>query len=380
MRSADLNPVDLWIQGASGGEAYLALEIVTSLSSQGERKILLTSGTVQGLSILKQGRFKTTGSVETAYFPFDIPHLMIHGLEYRRPKLVVLLETELWPGLMAACHKKDVPVIIVNGRMSERSLKGYLIFKSFWKEFGPERIYAISPDDAHRFGILFGPERVEEMNNIKFDRMDFGVDYRSNSTPLESIVPFHVPFLVLGSVRKEEERDIERVIEVVSSTLPGIVIGLFPRHMHRVGWWRQTLERIGIRWTLRSELQGPVSPGTTILWDRFGELNFAYAIARAVFVGGSLKPCGGQNFLEPLGHGVVPCVGPFLDNFRWVGEDIFQRGLALRVNSRKELARALLTNLVNPQPRDDVVARAEKYVQERRGGTAQACQLITTYV
>jgi len=119
-----------------------------------------------------------------------------------------------------------------------------------------------------------------------------------------------------------------------------------------------------------------VAPGTVILWDTFGELSAAYGAARAAFVGGSLKPCGGQNFLEALAQGVFPSIGPYWDNFRWVGEEVVTQGLVRRVRDRRELTAVLLEDLQHPKPRSLVRQRLDAYVAGRRGGTFAACRAV----
>lgn len=385
LRKTAKGPVDIWIQGASAGEAYLALELVKRLSKFLSVRALMTSGTTQGMDILYHARRESMESsspsyVEIAYFPLDIPRLMYRALRRWRPKLMVLLETELWPGLMSACQMGGVPVLLLNGRLSRKSLRVYALSSRFWAGIGPDKIYAISPQDQARFGEVFGPERVGLMNNMKFDRLNFEAISSIKENPVSAILPEETPFLVLGSVRKEEEEAVENVLRTLSGELPQLVIGLFPRHLHRINSWRKILDRCGFSWTMRSCIVKPVAPGTTILWDTFGELAQAYGRAQAAFVGGSLKPCGGQNFIEPLGQGTIPCIGPYWDNFAWVGREIIRAGLVEEVSNWEELSRALLQNLRSPKPREIVFEKAKDYIMARQGGAEQACRLIFQYL
>jgi len=372
-------PFDLWIQAASGGEAYLALELIRQLSSFGSITAIITSCTAQGMSVLKEGigELPDAGKMfKTSYLPFDMPWLMQHALGIWRPRLVVLLETEMWPGMMAACRKAGIPVIILNGRLSRKSLNAYMKLQSFWKDVCPERICAISPSDAQRFARLFGMKDVSIIHNIKFDRIDITSRLYVQDGSILPFIPRDTSFVVMGSVRREEEKDIAWVIEKILSAKPDTVIGLFPRHMHRIRYWKQSLDRLGVKWVLRSLQSEPVDRGTVVLWDTFGELNMAYSLAQAVFVGGSLRPCGGQNFLEPLSKGVVPCIGPFFDNFAWVGEEIFKHDLVIRVKNRDELLYMLIEKLTSPLDRAAIMDNVISYVRERQGGTLQACQTI----
>lgn len=365
-------PFDIWIHGASVGEAYMAADIISNIDIP---KVLVTTNTPQGREILEKQLGKE--KVLIRYFPFDIPSIMEKAIRKWNPKLMILLETELWPGLMYACNINKVPVIIINGRLTEKSLKSHMRFKSFWRKNSPEMIYAISKQDAERYGLLFGKEKIRLMNNIKFDRVK--IKTNKNSW-LSNVIPEKAPFIVFGSIRKEEEEDILAVIRVILSVSPDITIGLFPRHMERINWWKKRLYKKGIKWALRSKINFTISTGTVILWDRFGELEEAYSRADAVFVGGSLKPCGGHNFLEALSCGVIPCVGPFLDNFRWIDKELFDMGLVIIVKDWKELAEKLLYQLITPLNRENIRRRFERFIQTKKGGIKKACEIILSYL
>jgi len=368
-------PYDVWIHGASVGEAYMASDIILNMDSS-NTNILVTTNTPQGKEILIKQVKKERVTIR--YFPFDLPSIMEKSISKWHPKVVVLLETELWPGFIYACNSNKVPVIVINGRLSERSFKAYMRFRSFWKRFSPDMIYAISKEDAQRYAFLFGKEKVKVMNNMKFDRVKIEMDVKDKW--LDYIVPKNIPFIVLGSVRKEEERDILMLIKAILSILPDVIIGLFPRHTERVEWWKNTLYEKGIRWVTRSETSSTVSPGVVIIWDKFGELAQAYSRADAAFVGGSLRPCGGHNFLEPLSYGVIPCVGPFLENFRWIDKEIFDLELVIIVKDWEELAKKLIYQLIKPSNKEDVRKKFIRFIKSRRGGVKKACEIISSYL
>ena len=120
----------------------------------------------------------------------------------------------------------------------------------------------------------------------------------------------------------------------------------------------------------------PLDNGTIVLWDTFGELNLAYALAKAVFVGGSLAPLGGQNFLEPMIFGITPVIGPFWENFTWVGEDIFKQGLAIKADNWQSVVSELADQLQGPIPDEQHQKAAICYITDRKGGTAKSCGII----
>ena len=185
-------------------------------------------------------------------------------------------------------------------------------------------------------------------------------------------------FLILGSVREAEEADVEKIIQHILKRQPDTVIGLFPRHMHRLDHWQKTLQRLGIAWTLRSGTQA--GNRGVILWDVFGELSLAYPLATAAFVGGSLARLGGQNFLEPLVRGVPTIIGPFWDNFRWVGVEILNQGILQQAKTWKEVADFLVAGIIHPPDREAVKKKALSYIKARQGGADVACRLIGEYL
>ena len=376
-----LPAADLWIQAASVGESYLALEIIRTLEVDKTITILLTSNTRQGVDILSQAltdqKRKDKGiQVCVGYFPFDKPAIMERAVKIACPDAMVLLETEIWPGLLRALKKYDCKTFIINGRITDKSLKRYLVWPSLWRQFRPDKILAISPSDADRFEKLFGAAGVEIMPNIKFDRIAPSTITDGDKNTIKTLLPPGIPFLVLASVRREEEPSVEKIIHEVIRLRPQTVIGLFPRHIHRLKFWQARLNQSEIRWSLRSKTVNSVSSGTVILWDTFGELLPAFQLAKSAFIGGSLAPLGGQNFLEALVSGVIPIIGPSWENFAWVGREIIDAGLLRVAGDWKEVAVHILKDMACAPSRENVIERALQFVKARQGGTEQACRHI----
>jgi len=381
LKQNTLQPADIWIQAASAGESYLAWELLKYFKPTPPVKIFITSNTKQGMEILTRAVDQTVSSennmdATTAYFPFDSPELMRKAIKTVMPKIIVLLESEIWPGFLFEAKKFGCKICILNGRITPKSLKRYHIWPSLWQSLKPDKILAISKDDARRFKKLFKLDQVEVMSNIKFDRIDLSESDHQTINELPKVVQPDTPLVVLGSVRKEEEKDIERIIRKLIKEQPQVVIGLFPRHLNRIKYWTKILNKYKAPWILRSQITKPVSQGTIILWDTFGELHSAYMLSTAVFVGGSLAPLGGQNFLEPLTCGVSPVIGPFWNNFSWVGSEIMAQNLVRIANNWEEVADILISDIANPPLREDITQKALKYLTEHQGGTVQAINLI----
>jgi 3-deoxy-D-manno-octulosonic-acid transferase len=381
LKQAPSMQADLWIQAASVGESFLAREILIRLKPARRLQVLLTSNTKQGIDILEQvtAELKSAEnriSATTAYFPFDRPAIMNAAVTRIRPNVMVLLEAELWPGHLIALKTYGSKILILNGRLTEKSLKRYRIWPSLWQSLRPDKILAVSGQDAGRFAALFGDNCVDLMPNIKFDRINHAGDLDTASEQLKNLLPHDSPFVTLGSIRRQEEASVKNIITEVLRRHKNSVIGLFPRHMHRISVWQDILNRMEIRWYLRSTTETRIPQGSVILWDAFGELNAAYRFSAAAFVGGSLAPLGGQNFLESIVCGTIPVIGPSWENFAWVGEEIVASGLLGVAKDWKEVARRLVENIEKPIPRQQVIERAQAYIKDRQGGAELGCRHI----
>ncbi|CCH50503.1 3-deoxy-D-manno-octulosonic acid transferase [Pseudodesulfovibrio piezophilus] len=380
-------PAHIWIQAASGGEAYLAWEVLKELRSPFTHslRVLVTTNTLQGYETLCRAAQEINASqsglaIQPWYFPFDSPAIMRRMVGHVRPQAALILETEIWPGFLNACKEYGVRILLANGRMSPKSLGGYMAWPTFFRTLGPDRIMAVSQEDGRRFGTIFGRDKVWVMPNIKFDRMAEAGPMSNEKNPLRDVIPVDADFVVFGSVRKQELAAVSHLAAGLMRQRPTTILGLFPRHLHHVSLWKKALNDKGIHWVLRSESEGKARPGTVILWDTFGELFPAYGLAKAAFVGGSLAPLGGQNFLEPLTCGVTPVTGPHWKNFAWVGREIIENGLALEAADGAEALDSLITTLDNPLMRTEVVKRAKAYIHDRLGGAAAVAKQVADFL
>lgn len=370
---------DLWIHAASAGEAYLALEILKTIQPEKRITILLTATTAQGKEIIDRHdticRVSSSLEIRTEWCPFDMPDIIEKAAGRIRPKVMVLLETEVWPGLLYSLKKRSTPIFIVNGRLSTKSFKNFSKTAFLWNRLCPDRILATSEDDMKRFARIFKKTEVGLMPNIKFDAL--AVD-DGRQVKEEGLLPTNSPFVVLASIRAEEERRVKLILEEVARLCPHACIALFPRHIHRISHWEKRLDHLGFKWTLKSRLREAAEPGSIILWDVFGELKQAYAHADAAFVGGSLKPLGGQNFVEPAVFGVPTVTGPFTDDFSWVGPGIFRSGIIFKARNWRQAA-AYIVQVIENGPPDKTLRRqsAVDYITRHRGGAGMAAEAVT---
>ena len=383
-----LGNADIWIQAASAGEAFLAVSLLTCLEPEQKTKILVTATTSQGLEILESGLVKGKISSNISYclewFPFDIPATIKSAVIRVNPRVMVLLETEIWPALLHYLKENHTRIFIVNARLSNKSARHYQLTKFLWSHLEPDHILAISPSDAQKYGRVFTGSKITTMPNIKFDLMETDpVDY-TTANKLKSLIPEKLPLSILASVRRQEEKQAINILTHLVTQYPSQVVAIFPRHMHRIDAWKKKLTQQGLSFQLRSSLTGSLADSITdpmdspgiILWDIFGELRDAYGLASSVFVGGSLKPLGGQNFLEPAAQGTHVVTGPYLNDFAWVGEDIFSQGIVTKCNNWQAVAQAMVSQLKNPRKKAILKQKARNYIKKKQGGTKTACQMI----
>jgi len=379
-------PYDLWIQAASGGESMLTNMILDEFPrcfpSDTSLRVLVSSGTKQGVDSLNKWKEKanagsnssTSFKVDVTYFPLDAPHIMKRAFTRFAPRLAIVVETELWPGYLYEAKRNRVPVLLINGRMSEKSFGSYKHLRFFFTKYGPDRILAISELDRSRFETVL-EKQVEVVNNLKFDRIKAD-EIQGRENPVQDILPEEKPFVLLGSIRREEEQIIAETVKSLLTKNPEIVIGLFPKHIERADTWIELLAGLGIEARKRSETKNKTK-SRVLVWDVFGELAGAYALAKATFVGGSLVNLGGQNFLEPLVFGLRPIIGPYWKNFAWVGREIITSGLVIEVESQEQLTQTLLTCLAQEDDREQIIKQVHNYFDPKKGGTVQTCQIIT---
>ncbi len=368
LRTINFGRVDIWIHAASAGEAYLVRQLITSLKNIEKSKILVTTNTSQGKAILEEPLAECQHEYTVTYIPFDKPSLIKKVVAVADPKLLVLVELEIWPALLAEMKRAGKKILIINGRMTKNSYSSYRKTSFLWSYLKPDVILAISEDDRKRFVTTFHHNNAFYVPNLKFDRME--------KCRIEDREKSKSSFLVLASVRKEEEDEVLFLIEELLEKVPDLRIGLFPRHMHRLTAWESLLTDKGVPWVRKSKHQENGEESIVLLWDVFGELGKAYREADAAFVGGSLAPLGGQNFLEAFMNGVTPVTGPHISNFLWTGKEVFEEGLVKLGQTKKEVLELLLETLENQMEKSVLKEKADRYIAAKQGGTKKTCIYI----
>ncbi len=367
----------VWFHAVSVGEVQSARPMLGKLrSAQPDARIFLTTGTPAGLEVARRGLADVVDSVSRA--PLDAPWFVAKALRRMRPDLVIVSETEIWPNYCFEAKRHGASLMIVNARMSDRSAGRYKRFRAFFRPVlaNVDLILAQSAVDRERFiaaGAL--PSRTVLGGNFKYD---FDIDTRSiASEDLNEFIDCTEARLVLvaGSTREGEEAMLLPALRALVEREPSCLTVVAPRHPSRFDEAADTLAGLGIPLVRRSNLvnHAPDLPAILLL-DTLGELSTLYGRADLVFVGGSLNGWGGHNVLEAALFGKPVVVGPTMQNFRQITNDLRGAGGLMQVENADELEVALTDLATDPDRRSEIGSAAVRLATSKRGASARAVE------
>ena len=366
----------VWIHAASVGELQPATALVKALRAQRpDLPILLTTFTPTGAARAAA----LAPEITVRYLPYDAPGPVRRFLDRTRPRLAIILETELWPTLLHRCRERAIPRVIASARLSSRSARRYRRFGALFRPaLEGALIAAQSLEDAERFvSIGAEPARTHVIGNLKFD-CTLPPDIAARGRELRARYAPRGPLWVAGSTHEGEDVPVIEAHERVRAALPGAVLALAPRHPQRFASVAALLEARDVRTVRHSRSGGsaPVGEHAVVLLDTLGELVDFYAAADAAFVGGSLVPVGGHNLLEPAALGVPIATGPHQSNGEEIARLLLDRGAARRVHNSRELADCMIAWLREPLERARAGAAGREAVAENRGALQRLLALL----
>lgn len=372
-------PGGVWVHAASVGEVVAASPLVRALLDSGER-VMLTVVTPTGRR--SAGNLAEAGAV-VAFPPLDLPASVGRALGDVSARALLIVETELWPGIVVEAAARGMRVAVVNGRLSRASARRYRtsLFPLGRVRDAVSLVICRSEEDRRRFLELgFEPARLAVSGSMKHDSLSGPPDASERAALRESLsIERGSPVVVFGSVRPDEE---ESVVGVVESLLndTGAHVVVAPRHLDRTAPLSRRLAARGLRHVVRSEGggAGPVGARVTLL-DTTGELVRMYSVADVAFVGGTLAPYGGHNPLEPAALGVPVVVGPHTTSCAEDAALLVERGAAVRVGNGEELLEVLTRLLADDEARAEMRARAREAVDSGRGATARTLDLLKSH-
>jgi len=353
--------------------------LVSELVAQG--KAVFLSTTTETGNKLAQKLFGA--SVSVFYFPLDLQSICRRCLRHIRPSLVLIAETEIWPNFISAVRRQGIPLMLVNGRFSDRSFRRY---RRFRRLIAPllgqfDHLCMQSRQDRSRMLELGAPpDRVHLAGNLKYD-------YQLAPDPEKTRLAERLAGLlrasgdemiwVCGSTREGEEILLVETYLALRREFPALRWLLAPRHPHRADEVAVLLRQAGLRVLRRSEMARiPKSAPEVVILDSIGALAYVYQVAALVFVGGSLVDTGGQNPIEPANFGKPILFGPHMGNFAEISQAFLQSYAALQVRSAEELTTRLRDLIQDPSARKWLATNARKVVRENQGALKRTLELV----
>jgi len=393
----------IWVHAVSVGEVIAASPIIDAIRKRFPKySFLISTVTNTGQDMARKA---ISDPKEIIYFPLDFKWIVNKVLKSIKPKLFIMVETELWPNFIRETKKRKIPLAVVNGRISPGSFKGYRIIRPFLKRVlsNIDLFSMQSKLDEERIISLGAPEeKVHTTGNVKFD----GLKTESpNKERLAEELNLSLKDLVLvaGSTHPKEEEIILDIYQKAKEEFPSLRLILAPRHPERIPEVESLCKNRSLSYIRRSQLLrtprqrrglaplgrtnsplGISSPlGTrgelrtsTILLDTIGELAKIYSLATIVFVGGSLIPIGGHNILEPAALGKAPLFGPYMHNFIESARLLLEGRGGIQVRNREELLEKTLGLLKNAKEREKLGERAQRIVKGHQGASERTVELI----
>jgi 3-deoxy-D-manno-octulosonic-acid transferase len=368
----------IWLHAVSVGETLAAIPLIKALKIKYPNiPLLVTTMTPTGSARVK-AVFGDT--VKHVYIPYDLPDAVSRFLNRMHPIAGVIIETELWPNLLAACHHKNIPVCLVNARLSAKSARGYQRIASLTKEIMQHltHIAAHGQTDASRFYALGAAhDRVSVTGNIKFD-LEIAANLDQEASALRQTLGDRFIWIAASTHEGEEEIILAAHQEILVSN-PHALLILVPRHPDRfekiAALCRKSFATIS-----RSSKQICDNTTKVYLGDTMGDLMLLYAASDVAFVGGSLIPSGGHNILEPAALAKPVISGPHDFNFAEIGELFYLQNAMIKVTDAVSLAQAVIQLMQNQDEQRVMGQRALQVMNANRGALAKQLALIENMI
>lgn len=370
----------IWVHAVSVGEVLSARPLISELRAQYPKlRVFLSTTTRTGQQLAR----RSVPDVDAVfYFPFDWTFTVRRTLNVVKPRLFVMIETEIWPNLLRECRRRRIRTVMVNGRISYRSYPRYRMIRPFIKRVlaDIDRLCVQGEETARKLIELGAdPTRITVTGSLKFDSLE------ASPTPgrgRERVLRFfrmspHRPVIVAGSTLRGEEEPVIRAFNRVRSSGTGAMLVIAARHPERFDEVERLCRHEGLATVRRSELPIDAEPRTdAVVLDTIGELAQIYQIATVVFVGGSLVAAGGHNILEPAIYGKPIVFGPHMQNFGEITEAFLANGAAVQVRSDGELEEVIVSLLGDPVRRARLGAAARALVESNRGARDRTLAVI----
>lgn len=369
----------IWVHAASVGEIVATSPLIKEFRKEFPKSPILVSVVTTSGYEMANRIIKDADAI--IYFPLDLPWLVGHVLRRIRPRVFLPVETELWPNFLRTARKIHVPVMMVNGRISDKSVKQYKHLHSLLRNMiGTVKLFAMqSPIDAEYIMRLGAPqELVTVTGNTKFDQTYTDVSPEEKQKIIEEMgLSKNDGIFLAGSTHRGEEEAVLQAFKAVRETHPHARLVIAPRELLRTMEVVHLCRKAGFSVTTRTKLQNEAPQDEDIvILDTIGELGKVYSIGDVVFVGGSLVPHGGHNILEPAAHGKAIIVGSHMFNFKDTYALFKNRDACLTVKNGEELAKQVTRLFDEPEHRHRMEEETRAIVRENKGASRKSAILL----
>lgn len=370
----------LWLHAISVGEVQATLPIVRALLARFPHyKILLTTQTPTGS---ERVRINLPTEVAHCYIPYDLPFAVERFLNRVRPRLMMTMESGLWPNIFHLCRQRGIPVIIANGRLSERSARRYGLIKSLMIETLSNVSAVAAQTELDKLRLIdFGinAECIRVTGNIKFE-VSLPASLHEQAAVLRRAWGVERAVWIAASTHEGEEQQILDAFASVKKVLPHCLLVLTPRHPERFAKVAVLCQKRGYKVIRRSENSSCDTDTDIFLGDTMGELPLFYAASDVAFVGGSLTSNGGHNVLEPAALGLAVIAGPFMFNFEEIFRLLREAGAAKQISDAYTLSKEIIAYLQDANLRDSAGAKGQQIVAQNRGALNGLMEIIEKYI
>jgi 3-deoxy-D-manno-octulosonic-acid transferase len=372
----------IWVHAVSVGEVLTARALLPELRERYPRlRIFLSTTTMTGQQIARNNLQYVD---EVFYFPFDLGFIVKRTLRLVKPRLFIMMETEIWPNLLRACHRTGVKTVLVNGRISSRSYPRYRLVRPFFRRVlsHVDRFCMQSEESARRIVDIGAPrDRVSVTGSLKFDSLELPGPSAPDRGRNRVLRYFRIspgrPVVIAASTLRGEEEPVLEAFQRIRATLGNALLIIAPRKPERFAEAERLARRAGWNVARRTELRVDSEPRyDVVILDTIGELAQLYQVATAVFVGGSLADAGGHNILEPAVFGKPIVFGPHMQNFAEIARTFVENGASIQLRSARELETVLLELLSDPVRRASLGAAARALVEANRGARAKSLAVL----
>ncbi|MDI1291754.1 MAG: lipid IV(A) 3-deoxy-D-manno-octulosonic acid transferase [Methylobacter sp.] len=367
----------IWFHAVSVGEAEALFPLVKKIQRQyPDARLLITTTTVTGSARIKAVMQE---SVEHVYLPYDIPCAVSRFMRCFKPKIAVIMETEIWPNLFACCSKNKIPLYVVNARLSEKSAMGYQKYPAL---ISPtlahiKLIATQTQDDAKRFvAIGAKAEAVRTLGNIKFD-VEVSTEIIERGQQLKADLFYGRFVWLIASTHKHEEVIFLEIYKKIKREIPELLLVIVPRHPERFGEVKKLCEQYQLAVVMRTSGEHCLQHTDVYLADTMGELKLLYATSDVAFVGGSMVPVGGHNILEAAAVEAPVLFGPYMVNFKEIAEDVLRQDAAIQCQDESEIISAIIALHADPAYRQSLAEKGRAFVRQNQGATTRIFDLLS---